>query len=156
VLSHTSDYALRAALVLGRAYGRQSVPVDDVAEATGAPRNYLAKVLNSLAKAGLVTSARGPSGGFALASPPESITLAAIIDQFDEPHHHTRCLLGNGPCTPNEPCSAHTEWIAVLEARRAPLLRLTLADLLNGRTSHRADDNSPHSHDSSPSAAVNA
>jgi Rrf2 family iron-sulfur cluster assembly transcriptional regulator len=154
VLSHTSDYALRAALVLGRAYGREIVRVDEIAEATGAPRNYLAKVLNALAKSGLVTSARGPTGGFALAFPPESITLAQVIDQFDEPHRHTRCLLGNGPCTPDEPCTAHTEWTAVMHTRREPLLRLTLADLLNGRASERTSQ--LPSPPPSPTAAVNA
>ena len=154
MLSHTSDYALRAALVLGRAYGRQTVRVDEIADATGAPRNYLAKVLNALAKSGIVTSARGPTGGFALAFPPESITLAQVIDHFDEPHLHTRCLLGNGPCTPDNPCTAHTEWTAVLQVRREPLLRLTLADLLNGRAAERA--NQLPSHEPSPSAAVNA
>lgn len=154
MLSHTSDYALRAALVLGQAYGRHTVRVDEIAAATGAPRNYLAKVLNALAKSGLVTSARGPSGGFALAFPPESITLAQVIDHFDEPHRHTRCLLGNGPCTPDEPCTAHTKWTAVLQARREPLLSLTLADLLSDRAPNRADQ--LPSHQPSPSAAVNA
>jgi Rrf2 family protein len=154
VLSHTSDYALRAALVLGRAYGRHAVRVDEIADATGAPRNYLAKVLNALAKSGLVTSSRGPTGGFALAFPPKSITLAQVIDHFDEPHRHTRCLLGNGACTPDEPCTAHTEWTAILQARREPLLRLTLADLLNGRAPERAIQ--LPSHEPSPSAAVNA
>ncbi len=154
MLSHTADYALRATLVLGRAYGRQSVRVDEIAEATGAPRNYLAKVLNALAKAGVVTSARGPSGGFALALAPESITLAQIIDQFDEPHQHTRCLLGNGPCTPDDPCNAHTQWTAVLEARRAPLVKLTLGDLLIGRAS-AAPDHLP-SHEPPRATAVSA
>ena len=154
MLSHTSDYALRAALVLGRAYGRKTVRVDEIADATGAPRNYLAKVLNALAKAGVVTSARGPSGGFALAFPPESITLAHIIDQFDEPHRHTRCLLGNGPCTSDDPCAAHTQWNAVMQARREPLVRLTLGDLLSGRAAGPSND--PTSPKPSPTATVNA
>ncbi|HVX38296.1 MAG TPA: Rrf2 family transcriptional regulator [Gemmatimonadaceae bacterium] len=130
MLSHTADYALRALLVLGRNYGQRSVRADEVADATGTPRNYTAKVLNGLAKAGVVSSLRGPSGGFALLQPPNSISLASIIDLFDEPHQHTKCLLGIRPCTPSEPCAAHHTWTAVMRARREPLTTITLGDLL--------------------------
>ncbi len=133
MLSNTSDYALRAALVLARAYGARTVRADEVAAATGTPRNYMAKVLNGLAKSGLVTSARGPAGGFMLAEAPQNVTLAEVIDVFDEPRRHTRCLLGNGPCNPLGPCAAHQAWSAVMVARRDALVKLTLADLLSGR-----------------------
>lgn len=130
MLSHTADYALRALLVLGRNYGQRSVRADEVADATGTPRNYTAKVLNGLAKAGVVSSVRGPSGGFALLQPPHAISLANIIDLFDEPHQHTKCLLGVRPCTPSEPCAAHQTWTSVMRARREPLTSITLGDLL--------------------------
>ena len=130
MLSHTADYALRALLVLGRNYGQRSVRADEVADATGTPRNYTAKVLNGLAKAGVVSSVRGPSGGFALLQPPHAISLASIIDLFDEPHQHTKCLLGIRPCTPTEPCAAHGTWTSVMRARREPLTSITLGDLL--------------------------
>jgi Rrf2 family protein len=134
VLSATSDYALRAVLVLARAYGRRPVRADEVAAATGAPRNYLAKTLNALTKAGLVTSARGPQGGFALAVAPEALSLADVVGVFDEPRPQTRCLLGTAPCDPARPCAAHHCWTAITAARRAPLATTTVADLLAGRT----------------------
>jgi Rrf2 family iron-sulfur cluster assembly transcriptional regulator len=134
VLSSTSDYALRAVLVLARGYGRRPLRADEIADATGAPRNYLAKTLNALAKTGLVTSARGPQGGFALAVAPETLTLARVIDCFDEPRPQTRCLLGTAPCDPHRPCAAHQCWTAIKAARRAPLASTTVADLLAGRT----------------------
>lgn len=130
MLSATSDYALRAVLVLARAYGRRAVRADEIADATAAPRNYLAKTLNALAKAGVVTSARGPQGGFALAVAPDALTLARVIDCFDEPRPHTRCLLGTVPCDPAHPCAAHHCWTGIMAARRAPLASTTVADLL--------------------------
>jgi Rrf2 family protein len=132
VLSNTADYALRAMLVLARAYGRRPMRADEIAAATVGPRNYLAKTLNALAKAGLVVSARGPTGGFALAAHPTTLTIAAVVDCFDEPRVHTRCLLGTGPCDPARACAAHHRWTAIEQARRSPLLTTTLAELIGG------------------------
>jgi Rrf2 family protein len=132
MLSATADHAIRAILVLARADGRL-VRADEIAEATGAPQNYLAKTLNALAKSGLVTSARGPTGGFALAVPADSLTLARVVDLFDTPRPQSRCLLGSVPCDPRRPCAAHERWTAVMHARREPLATTTVADLLSTR-----------------------
>lgn len=129
-LSNTADYALRAVVMLAQTSGAGVLHADEIARATGTPRNYMAKVLNALAKAGVVSSARGPAGGFTLASAPEMITLAQVIEIFDQPHRHTRCLLGNGPCRTTEPCAAHRTWNAVMLRRREPLLGTTISDLL--------------------------
>ena len=130
MLSSTSDYALRAILVLAQASGGRPLRAEQIARATGSPANYLAKTLNALAKAGLVTSTRGPFGGFVLAIPAAELTLAHIIDCFDEPRPQTRCLLGAHACDPEHPCAAHSRWTAIKTARRAPLAGTTIADLL--------------------------
>ena len=128
MLSATADHAIRAVLVLARA--RRSMRADEIASATGAPQNYMAKTLNALAKSGLVTSARGPAGGFTLAVPAAEIPLARVIDLFDTPRIQTRCMLGNVPCDPANPCAAHESWSRVMRARREPLLSTTVADLI--------------------------
>ena len=130
MLSTTADHALRAVLVLARDEQRAFMRADEIAAATGAPQNYMAKTLNALAKAGIVTSVRGPAGGFALAVEPSCLTLARVIDLFDAPRVQSRCMLGNAPCNPHHPCSAHHCWTAINEARRAPLTATTIADLL--------------------------
>ena len=118
MLSTTSDYALRAILVLAQAKDDRPMRADEIARATGSPPNYLAKTLNALAKAGLVTSARGPFGGFVLAVPAAELSLAHIIDCFDEPRPQTKCLLGTVACDPARPCAAHQRWTAPV--RSAP------------------------------------
>jgi Rrf2 family protein len=130
VLSSTSDYALRAILALAGRKTGGSMRAEEIARATGAPSNYLAKTMNLLAKEGIVTSARGPQGGFALAIPADELSLARIIDCFDEPRTHSRCLLGTAPCDPLHPCSAHDRWTRVVTSRRAALSTTTIADLL--------------------------
>ena len=131
MLSSTSDYALRAILFLARHDGTAR-RADEIAQATGAPRNYMAKTLNALAKAGIVSSARGPLGGFTLTAAPDTLTIAQVIDCFDEPRPQRRCLLGSAPCDPAKPCPAHGRWSAIKDARRSPLDDTTVADLLAG------------------------
>jgi Rrf2 family protein len=130
MLSSTSDYALRAILVLAQARDGRPLRADEIARATASPANYLAKTLNALAKAGIVTSARGPLGGFTLAIPAGELTLARIVDCFEESRPHTQCLLGTVPCDPTHPCAAHDRWTAVMATRRAALADVTVADLL--------------------------
>jgi Rrf2 family iron-sulfur cluster assembly transcriptional regulator len=128
MLSATADHAVRAMLVLARA--RRVMRADEIATATGAPQNYMAKTLNALARSGLVTSSRGPAGGFALAIPATSIPIARVVDLFDTPRLQTRCMLGNVPCDPTHPCAAHDSWTRIMRARRDPLLTTTIADLV--------------------------
>lgn len=137
MLSSTSEYALRAVLVLAQEHGQRTVTADEIARRTGAPRNYMAKTLNALAKAGLVSSTRGPAGGFTLLVDPCALQVASVIDCFDDNPGNGHCLLGEGACNPAEPCAAHRRWHAIQEARRAPLTGTTVHDLL-ATPAHRA------------------
>ena len=129
MLSSTSDYAIRAVLFLAGDTSRAR-RTDEIALATGAPRNYMGKTLNSLAKAGLLHSSRGPQGGFSLAVDPATLSLAQVIDCFVEARPHTRCLLGDRLCDASNPCAAHRKWQQILSSRREPLTTTTIADLL--------------------------
>ncbi len=133
MLSQTSDYALRAVLVLAREFDKRALRADEIAAATGAPANYLSKTLNALAKAGVLTSARGPQGGFSLAVPPESLSIARVVDCFESRKPQTQCILGGGACNPAKPCSAHHKWSEITQARRAPL-SMSVASLINSDT----------------------
>ncbi|HEX6574818.1 MAG TPA: Rrf2 family transcriptional regulator [Gemmatimonadaceae bacterium] len=130
MITSTADYAIRAVLVLAAEENGRPLRADWIADATGAPRNYMAKTLNALVKAGVLNSSRGPQGGFALSMPPSVLTLARVIDCFAEPRKHVRCLLGNRPCDPERPCAAHKAWAEITETRRDPLTKTTIADLI--------------------------
>ncbi len=133
MVSATADHALRALLLLARAENAKPMRADEIADATGAPRNYMGKVLGAIAKAGLITSARGPAGGFTLAVPAAEISLGRVIDLFDSIPANPICMLGSGKCDPTHPCRAHEAWTAVISARRSPLNSTSIADLLEGR-----------------------
>jgi Rrf2 family protein len=134
MFGRTADYAIRALLLLAREQEPgQYFRADEIADAIGGPRNYTSKVLNTLAKAGLITSSRGPLGGFQLAKPASEVSIGRVVDLFVAPSETGRCLNGNRPCNPRHPCAAHQRWTSVIAAQRAPLDTTTIADLVDNR-----------------------
>jgi Rrf2 family protein len=111
------------------------VSADEIATVLGAPRNYMSKTLNALVRRGVLTSMRGPGGGFALAIAPEILSVATVIDVFaDSRPVAARCLLEDRPCSLDEPCSAHRRWMTITRIAREPLAATTIGELCD---SHR-------------------
>jgi Rrf2 family protein len=134
-LSQTAEHALRAVLYLARQSTGKRVPAEAIADALAAPRNYLSKTLGALAKAGVITAARGPHGGFRLAVPAGELSLARVVRPFMESHGSEVCLAGDSACDAGNPCSTHARWVAVQAELLAPMERTTIADLLGRPTS---------------------
>jgi Rrf2 family transcriptional regulator, iron-sulfur cluster assembly transcription factor len=130
MLSQTSEHALRAVLFLAQRPEGQPAAAESISDALGAPRNYLAKTLQALARRGIVASMRGPSGGFWLNVPADRLTLAEVIEAFEEPRTRGVCLMGGKPCHDEKPCSVHFRWKAVSQDAWAPLRDTTIAHLL--------------------------
>ena len=78
------DYGVRALIDLA-IYGNEgeSVRAADTSRRASIPKAYLAQVLHSLRRSGLVKSTRGPNGGHALAIPPDQIRLSDVMDSLD-------------------------------------------------------------------------
>jgi Rrf2 family protein len=129
-LSQTAEHALRAVLYLARQPNGTRIPAEAIADALSAPRNYLSKTLGTLAKAGVITSARGPHGGFRLAVPATELSLAAVIGPFGDSNGSPVCVAGGRPCNADRPCPTHERWSAVQAELLAPMERTTIADLL--------------------------
>ena len=136
MLSRTAEYAVRAVIVLARAYGQRAVSATEIASILGAPHNYLSKTLNALARRGILTSARGPGGGFSLAVAPDVLTVADIVEVFaDTSVSGARCLLRDATCDPAHPCTAHRRWTDITQNAREPLLRTAISELCGVRSS---------------------
>ena len=128
-VSQTAKYALRATLFIAARRKRGPVRVDEMALALRVPRNYLSKTLHRLARAHVLTSTRGPLGGFVLGRPAHRLTVGEIVAPFSRTLS-AGCLLRRGPCRLDEPCSAHAEWRRVTDRTRVFLDETTVADLL--------------------------
>lgn len=82
MLSQTAEYALRSVVFLA---GREQTPVttQQLAKATQVPVDYLAKVLQTLGRTGIIHSQRGKNGGHQLARPAAELTLLEVINAVD-------------------------------------------------------------------------
>jgi Rrf2 family protein len=130
MLSRTVEYAVRAVIVLARHHGERLVSADEIASILGAPRNYLSKTLNTLTHRGILTSTRGPGGGYGLAIAPGELSVADIAGVFaDARPDVARCLLSDSACDAKHPCSAHERWTYITLNAREPLLHTAIAEL---------------------------
>jgi Rrf2 family protein len=92
-ISQTAEYALRAVVWLARE-PNTSLGTAHIAKATKVPAGYLSRVLQGLARAGLLESSPGRSGGFRLARPPQAISVLDVVNAVDPVQRIARCPLG--------------------------------------------------------------
>ena len=123
-LSHLADYAvvMMAAAARRPAGARLSATV--LAEETGVPLPTVQKLVSQLAAAGLLRSARGTGGGFALARPAAAISLADIVEAVEGPIALTACVEhGRHDCALEAHCRVKPHWASVNGAVRGALAR---------------------------------
>ena len=93
MISQTAEYALRAIVYLAD-QGGVARTTSEIAETTQVPAGYLAKVMQSLSRAGLVKSQRGLNGGFKLAHDARQLSVLAVINAVDPIQRFAECPLG--------------------------------------------------------------
>lgn len=93
MLSQTVEYALRAVVHLA-SEAPAARTTDQIAQATRVPRAYLSKVLQSLAREGVVRSQRGLGGGIALAKPAAELTILEVVNAVEPIGRIRTCPLG--------------------------------------------------------------
>jgi Rrf2 family transcriptional regulator, iron-sulfur cluster assembly transcription factor len=130
MVNQTSEHAIRALMVLAQQPPGERISADRIASLLGAPANYMAKTLNALARRGVLSSSRGPAGGFSLRVPADAISLAEVVDAFGAARPGSVCLMGTRPCDGTMPCAAHIRWTRLREAMSQPLRETSIADLL--------------------------
>lgn len=101
--------------------------VKEVAEAIDSPEAFTAKILQLLAKHGLVDSFKGPTGGFSLIQD-RSITLREVVLAVDGDKLMEQCVLGLDECSGANPCPVHHKFVAIREQLESGLLSTNLKD----------------------------
>jgi FeS assembly SUF system regulator, gammaproteobacterial len=99
----------------------------------------ISKILKALAHEGLLVSHRGAKGGYALARPPEAISIAEVIDALEGPIAVTECSSGPGVCTQENLCTLRANWQVINHAIRRALEGVTLADMAHPMLYPRVD-----------------
>ncbi|NPD46850.1 MULTISPECIES: Rrf2 family transcriptional regulator [unclassified Lentimicrobium] len=95
-ISEAASLAIHAVVLI--AASDKLINVNQIAEATGASKNHLAKVMQRLGKQGLVASSRGPNGGFKLKKKPNEFTLYDIYESIEGPIEIEGCPMERPVC----------------------------------------------------------
>ncbi len=129
MVSKTCEYAIRAMLfVAQKSKGKTKVGVKQIAKAIGSPEPFIAKILQDLAKKGLVLSAKGPTGGFYMDKDGMKNSLADIVNAIDGDKIFTGCGLGLKSCSAKMPCPVHDDFILVRKQIKNMLENAKLGD----------------------------
>ena len=128
MISQTAEYALRAAVFLAQ-HPDEPCALPLIAEATHVPRQYLAKVMQDLARHGVVLSRRGVHGGYQLARPASEVTLLEIVQAVEPLRRIEKCPLGLAAHC-KQLCSLHARLDAACVAFAHTLGDATLGQLL--------------------------
>lgn len=127
-LTTKGRYAVTAMLDLTIHASRDPIPLADVARRQGISLAYLEQLFTRLRKLGLVTSARGPGGGYSLLKSAHEISVANVLAAVEEGVDATRCG-GEENCQNDERCLTHDLWFELSHHIESFLNNVTLAEL---------------------------
>ncbi|GAB5475065.1 MAG: Rrf2 family transcriptional regulator [Maribacter sp.] len=108
MISNSSKYALKAVLYLAvNTSEEKRILAKDISGPTNVPPAYLSKLMQDLSRHKLISSTRGPGGGFYLTEENRRVTLIEIIQVIDGDHRLKSCILGLNLCDESHPCPMH-------------------------------------------------
>lgn len=132
-LSRASTYALYGLSYLVEHSGDDFVPLSTICAQYGLPEKHLAKIFQSLTKAGILRASRGPKGGFRLAKAPAKVSSLEIVQVIEGPFEEVACFLPRNPCRSISACTV-AGVLRRLDHTRKQILRATmLTDLVMPR-----------------------
>jgi Rrf2 family iron-sulfur cluster assembly transcriptional regulator len=128
-LTTKGRFAVTAMVDLAIRQGRGPVTLAAISDRQHISLSYLEQLFGKLRRASLVSSVRGPGGGYNLAQPAQGITVADIVTAVDEPLDATQCA-GKENCHDDKRCMTHDLWATLNEKMHDYLSSVTLADLV--------------------------
>lgn len=125
MLSNSCRYGIRAVIYLAsqpETTGKTGIKM--ISSDLSLPKPFLAKILQQLAKHKILSSTKGPHGGFSLLRDPKKVTLFDIVNAIDGDDFFTNCVIHNGSCEGNKTDSKHCALHDDYEKTRADLIQL--------------------------------
>jgi Rrf2 family transcriptional regulator, cysteine metabolism repressor len=139
MFSTKAEYGVRVMTHLARSNGDDPIPLASIADAEGLPLAYLEHLVQRLRKAGLVESRRGAHGGYSLARPATSITMAEVVRALEGEIAPIECISADADgalvCVRegedgHDPCPTKLLWTRVQGSIVRTLKDMTLDDLV--------------------------
>jgi Rrf2 family iron-sulfur cluster assembly transcriptional regulator len=131
-LTSKGRYAVTAMLDVALHSKKGPVALADISERQGISLSYLEQLFSRLRKNGLVSSVRGPGGGYLLGKNASDIAVGSVINAVDESLDATRCH-GKEGCQRGERCLTHALWRDLSERISGFLNNITLAEIINNQ-----------------------
>jgi Rrf2 family protein len=118
MLSNSCRYGIRAIVYLASYYPeKNNIGIKQISSDLGLPTPFLAKILQQLAKNKIISSTKGPNGGFSFLKKPESISLFDIVRIIDGEGIFRNCIIHDGSCSDvrksKKSCPVHNDYSRV-------------------------------------------
>ena len=108
MLSSSSKYAVNAVLYLAvHSSETKKIRAKEIAEAINLPSPFLSKILQTLSRENIISSSKGPTGGFFLTEEAQEIPLIEVVKIIDGTDRLDDCVLGLKKCSAEQPCPVH-------------------------------------------------
>lgn len=128
MFSRACEYAIKIMIyIAGNEQEGRRTGVKEIAEAINSPEAFTAKILQQLVRNGLLSSYKGPTGGFEL-SPNKKIKLVDIVKAIDGNKLLESCVLGLKICSSENPCPVHFKYVEIREQLSETLLSIEIRD----------------------------
>jgi Rrf2 family transcriptional regulator, iron-sulfur cluster assembly transcription factor len=131
MLSNTCKYAIRAVIYLAlNEEGGKKIGIKRISEDLSIPNPFLGKILQILAKNKILSSTKGPNGGFSLGKPAKDISLMDIVDIIDGDENFNACVIGLQSCSIEEQnCPIHDEYAPIREQAKQVFMKLNFQSM---------------------------
>jgi Rrf2 family transcriptional regulator, iron-sulfur cluster assembly transcription factor len=126
-------YAIRAVLRLAKAEDSNPIPIRVLSEQEDISPEFLEQIFFRLRKNGIITSTRGPGGGFCLETDPSEVSILAIFDAVDEGMFLSPCTQDGEECGREVECEVHALWQNTYAMLRSYFGSITIADVIADR-----------------------
>jgi Rrf2 family protein len=140
-LTRAADYAVRVMVHLATVAPGTRVSRTELAGAVDCPEQFLSKVLQSLTRAGLVTSHRGNTGGFDLPPARRRSSVLEIVEAVEGPIRLNVCLGSSTECSQQVKCATYPVWDEAQKAMTAVLRNATIDDMARHASNGSASEN---------------
>ena len=129
-LTRAADYAVRVMIHLASQPEGAVVSKTLLAQAAEAPESFLSKILQTLARAGLIQARRGVAGGFSLLARGAQASLLDVVECIDGPVALNVCVTSGTSCHRQAECAAHQVWLRAQSAMLSVLRQAKIADMI--------------------------
>jgi len=138
MISNSSKYAIRAVIYLSLfSTEKHRAGIKEISNNLEIPTPFLGKILQVLAKHGILHSTKGPHGGFTLKKPPYDISLMKIVEIMEGSDVFDVCVVRTTACTSDTPCSLHDLISHHRQAIKNIFITRTIADLASEFRHHK-------------------